>query len=522
MRKKLVVFLLGLVACMALPPISLWPFMLAAFAAHFFILNTVHSENKGLLLSYIFGVGYFVGGLYWIANATLVDWHNFWWAYPFALIGLPLLLALFWGVAGYVTVRFSQPHSSERYILYILSFSITEWLRGVLFTGFPWNLPGYAWDSLPQMLQITSIGGIYLLSLFTIAAGVSIGSLIACRRMKNTYRLKDARNVLSVVFIIILPCIFVFGSLRMPVQNTTAEETAFLVVQPNIAQKIKWEPEQIPNHISTLLQLSDYNAEKYPSLPTKQLYIVWPETALSQPYIDHSSIREKIVQSLESWPVETELFAGVIHIEKDKRSNEPYYYNSIYHLGSHGQMMARYDKTRLVPFGEYMPLMLDRIVTPITGFQGFRHGENRQPFITADGKNIYPLICYETIFPQHIAPRKDNTTSAAMLSITDDSWYGNTSGPYQHNAIARVRAIEQGIPIIRAANTGVSDAFDVYGRQIGSPIAFDTKDAALYFLPKPIEKGTFFAQYHNLIFYIFLIGLGGLLTWEKHKKTKNP
>ena len=474
----------GILCCLALEPYNLWPFMLIGIASFYYFLSQIESTKDAFLNGCSFGLGYFLLGLYWIGNAVFIHWDQYWWLYPFAVLGLPILLAVFWGIASWLSIKFSRRKSFLRSIYFILSLSLIEWVRGWVFTGFPWNLPGYAWGSVLEIVQIVSFGGIYFLTLLTITAGVFIGLAITKKRY-----------LFLLLPLLMFSSLYWWGSERLknnPIE--TDNKSGFLIVQPSIPQTQKWDPSFIPDNIRALINLSSYDVETIGSDLPDNIFILWPETALSQPYFEHSAIKKEVVSMLKNWPVDTYLMTGIIRNEKEGSSNK--YYNSIYKISSQGKIISTYDKKHLVPFGEYIPFIPPEILAPMN-IVNFEHGKNQASFNTK-GLNFMPLICYEAIFPELLHTQKQHD---AIIVTTNDAWYNDAPGPYQHHRMAMFRAIEQGTPLFRAANTGISGAFDSFGRKIMKDIPYNKRAAIFVNTPKSLNKKTFFSKNGNNIFF---------------------
>lgn len=385
----LAAFLCGLIACLGLPFWNIWPATLIGFAFFYTLIAPITNAKSGFILGFFFGLGYFLLGLYWIGNALFINWDDYWWAYPFALLGLPLFLSCFWGTAMAIATHFSASNSLHRFILTVLCLSFVEWVRGWAFTGFPWNLTGYIWNAQLEIAQISHVIGIYLLSLITIFWGLGLG--FTGLLIKQKHKIKASALGLFLLFSFIAT--FVYGQQRL---DQSAEPLAqnqhkTLIVQPNIPQALKWQSDLMLDHIGNLLSLSRYDAQKHGDVSnTKQLFIVWPETAMSDIYFEHKAIKDALTSALQSWPVEdVTLFTGMLHSNEENAG----YYNSLYQINAQGELINRYDKSHLVPFGEYIPYLPPNIIEPLVGIVGFSAGEEERNLIAGDIALI-PLICY--------------------------------------------------------------------------------------------------------------------------------
>lgn len=502
-NKYLISFLLGLIGCLALAPYNFSLLILPSLAGLYWLLSPLNNKDQrktAFLIGVMYALGYFVLGLYWIGNAVIVHWEDYWWAYPFAVFGIPIVLSLFWGASSLLTIVLSRKNSLSRAFLFIALLSMFEWIRGWIFTGFPWNLPGYAWNGILEIAQLSAVGGIYFLTLFT----VLVSTLMA-----HGLRNKQIPYFFVALFLVIL-C-YGLGSLRLYAYNggplgerVYNKQDAVLIVQPNIPQKDKWVPSLVPNHLSKLIELSTYTPDQHTELPEQGLQIVWPETAMSSPYFEHPYYRKKITEALQSWPVETSLITGVLHREpiEGQEADNAHYYNAIYNIDQNGDVIGRYNKRHLVPFGEYIPFIPEDILMPMN-VASFTAGKAENSSFV-DSSKMFPLICYEVIFPRQMMGAdvsESMKTAKALVTITNDAWYADAPGPYQHHAMARFRAIEQGLPLYRSANTGISGAYDSVGQDLGQRIGYGIRKTEMLFSPISLNKQTLFSKYGNLIFF---------------------
>jgi apolipoprotein N-acyltransferase len=451
-RRYLYAVLMGVIAAAALPPVDLTPLLLVSFPALVWLSDAVTRRDAAFFLGWSFGFGFFVGGLYWIGAALLVDIDAFWWLMPFAVLGIPAGLAIFTGaalLAANEAKRRLRLRGTARILMIAVAWCVAEWLRGHILTGFPWNLIGYAWSGAfpgsDPMLQITSIVGIYGLSLITVTAAC------LCARLGDFDRGRGWAG-LAAVLLIALP--MAGGALRL---NHAATDTlrgiTIRLVQPSIPEALKNDPAATADNLRRLLALSTAPSE----VPLAA--VVWPEAA-APPFLERDDeLRRTLALAMPSGAL---LMTGSVrtNLAPAKPTN---IWNSLLVIGPSGDIIASYDKAHLVPFGEFVPLrkiLPMRKITP--GMMDFSAGPGPKTLSLPDLPAVAPLICYEAIFPGAIvdpARRPD-----WLLNITNDAWYGVTSGPFQHFAIARVRAVEEGLPLLRAANNGITAAIDPYGR----------------------------------------------------------
>jgi len=458
-RRGGVAFLLGLCATATLPPIDLTPLLLIAFPGLLWLDEGNPGPWASFRLGYAFGFGFFVSGLYWIAAALLVDIGSFWWLMPFAVIGLPALFALYIGLALLVTKFVTNRLrlcGTARVFAFAIAWTIAEWVRGHAFTGLPWNLIGYAWSGgFPgaiAMLQSVAWIGIYGLSFVTVLAA-SLPALLGTSSLAPVSVGRLLFPGIAAGLLILVPS--VLGAIRLETAPTSDTGIWLRIVQPSIPQSMKWDPAAAQRNFRLLLDLSAAPGSRSVAA------VIWPEAAT--PFLlERDTARRREVGAVA--PGRGYVITGAV------RANPPpdpvrQIWNSLEALNSEGEIVARYDKAHLVPFGEYVPfrdvLPLQKI-TP--GTIDYSAGAGPRTIALSGLPRFAPLICYEVIFPGAVVDEHDRP--AWILNVTNDAWYGQSSGPYQHFAIARTRAVEEGLPLVRVANNGVSGVIDPVGRVI--------------------------------------------------------
>jgi apolipoprotein N-acyltransferase len=450
-------FFLGIAAAAAMPPIDMTPLLAVAFPGLLWLDNGSLSEGASFRLGWVFGFGFFLAGLYWIAAALFVDIARFWWVVPFAAAGLPAGFAIYIGltllVTGMFTRRLRLPPAA-RVIGFAIAWSAAEWARGHLFTGLPWNLIGYAWSGgFPgslAVLQSTAVFGIYGLSFITVLAA-SLMALLGSPQPQPMPAMRRWGPAIAAGLLILIPA--AGGALRLLMTPTVLTGTRLRLVQPSIPETLKWQPAAAKSNFRRLLELSAAPARG------KLNAILWPEAA--SPYLlgRDRPAREAAATIV---PKNGYLIAGALRTNPPPAPIENFW-NSIEALNDNGQIVARYDKAHLVPFGEYMPLRWLLPVDKITpGAVDLTAGPGPRTITLSGLPPFSPLVCYEVIFPGAVIDKADRP--AWMLNATNDAWYGRSSGPYQHFAIARTRAVEEGLPLIRVANNGISAVVDPIGR----------------------------------------------------------
>ena len=453
-RRYLSAFFLGALAAAALPPVDMTPVLLISFGGLVWMEDGSHDARQAFALGWSFGMGFFTAGLYWIGVALTVDWRQFWWLMPFAELGFPAVLAIFTGLALMASdyaARRLRLSGTARVVMLALCWSVLEYARGHVLTGFPWNLMGYAWSGgfpgSAAMLQAGSVFGIYGLSFLTVLAACLPARLGAAA---------GARLLPALAALAIVAVLAGFGAWRLEANpRRDVPNITLRLVQPSIPQTLVNDPQSLVANFRRTLGLT-----LSPGFD-KVSAVIWPESA-GPPFLDRDS--DARLALARAAPPAGLVIAGTV------RANPPpgpitKFWNNLAALDSRGDILATYDKHHLVPFGEYVPF---RDVLPINkitpGTVDFSAGSGPATLTVPGVPPFSPLICYEAIFPEAVVD--PDHRPAWLLNITNDAWYGFTSGPFQHLAIARVRAIEQGLALARAGNNGVSAMIDPLGRVV--------------------------------------------------------
>lgn len=479
-RRALAAFVLGVVLTAALPPLFALPLAFVAFTGLAWLLDGAREGRKpfraALITGWWFGFGYFVSGLYWIANALLVDAQQFGWLIPFAIGGLSAYFAVFPACAA-AAYAMAPESRAARILVFAGAWTVTEYLRGILFTGFPWNLVASVWTFHPATMQALAFMGAYGLGLFSVLL-FAAPSVLAGRA-----RLAAAPMIL----VALVP--FAAGLWRYEAAPASGSDMVpgvkLALVQGDIAQRMKWNPEERIGIVRTYLGLTAK------AVADGATHVVWPETAVPVALGRSPELRAAIAGILRSSSTAQALVAGTLRVTAP---NEPLKaWNSVQVVGRDGEITATYDKFHLVPFGEYVPfrhlLPLDKITA---GSVDFTAGSGPETIAVPGLPPVGPLICYEAIFPEEVARAvKDGASRPGFLiNITNDAWFGRTAGPHQHFAEARLRTIEEGLPMVRGGNTGISAIIDPYGR-IESKLGLGQEGVVDGLLPKNIPAPPF-------------------------------
>lgn len=464
-QRRAIALAAGAFCALALPPFYLWPILFLSLPVLIWLLDGLYEVrgNSGKLsfkaafgTGWWFGLGYFMASLWWISAAFLVDGERFAWMIPFALVGMGAGLGLFTGLAVAIATRFWSDKSS-RIMPFALALSAAEILRGHILTGFPWNAIGYAISDNIYLLQSASVFGIY---------GLNLLVLFICAAPAVLADERGTRSRRPVLFVasLCLGAMFCFGIWRIEVaEKPELTNTDIRIIQPAIPQDQKWLPQNRDWVFNSYLSLTSSALGSQARLDAERL-VIWPESSL--PFLLQQT-PEAFVAISSALNGTGNLAVGAIRQEISEGA--PRYFNSIYLMNGQGVIQDAYDKVHLVPFGEYLPFedLLSGIgLRKLVDAPGaFTAGHSRRLMTLPSGLSLLPLICYEAIFPGMAA--SEDGRPDFLLNVTNDAWFGDTPGPYQHLAQARMRAVEQGLPLVRAANTGVSALIDPHGVTLG-------------------------------------------------------
>jgi apolipoprotein N-acyltransferase len=457
--------------------VDLTPLLVVAFTGLLWLDDGSRGPGASFGLGYTFGLGFFLGGLYWIAGALFVDLANFWWLVPIAAIGLPAAFALYTALtlcAVSVATRYLRLPGTARVFTFAVAWTVAEWVRGHAFTGLPWNLISSTWaGGFPgaiAMLQTVAWFGSYGLSFVTVLAS-SLPALLGA-----TFRtpLSPTRHWAPVLVVLLaVVCLGVTGAIRLELSPSTNTGVWLRIVQPAILQTMKWDPGAADANFRRLLNLTAAPA-RHPIAA-----ILWPEAATPFLLERDAGRRQQIAATA---PKQGYVITGAL------RANPPpgpvvQVWNDIEAVDAKGDIVARYDKAHLVPFGEYIPFREALPFKKITaGTIDFSAGSGSRTITLPGLPPFAPSICYEAIFPGAIVD--EDARPAWILNVTNDAWYGRSSGPFQHLASARTRTVEEGLPMIRVANNGISAVIDAVGR-VRAIIDLDTIGYADVTLPNP-------------------------------------
>lgn len=483
-RRVLFAFAAGAVSATGFAPLEFFPALLLGYAALVLLLDGAATRARPIRAAAVAGwaflFGQFLVGWHWIGYAFLVDPASHLWQMPFAVTGLCAGLALYGALACGVAARFWCA-GPARLLVFAVTLGLAEWLRGHLFTGFPWNLTAYGWGASLAMLQSASLMGAYGLSFLTILLGASLAEPFS------------GRWRMTIVCCAIFAALWGYGIGRlaaMPPRDVPG--VTVRLVQPNIPQREKYVRALVARNWQRLVALS--NAPGHPTA------IVWPEAATSFPVARVPAALDQIALFTGRGQ---SLMTGSDRIDPGPQGRA--FYNSFYSFPAGGAEPSVYDKFHLVPFGEYVPyasMLIHVGISQLVVGEGFTPGDHPH-LLRAPGVPAFsPLICYEAIFP-HAVVDPGEARPGWMVNITDDSWFGPWAGPAQHLLTVRVRAIEEGLPIARAANTGISAMIDANGR-LRASLALGREGIVDAHLPNALEPPPY-ARFGDFILLLFLV-----------------
>jgi len=445
---------LGALAVLALPPFHAVPVLAVSFTGLVWIVFGSGRIRSAFAAGWWFGFGFFVAGLYWLGNALLVDSARFGWMVPFAVGGLGAGLALFPALACGLARAMAGAHAGDgtRVLWFALAWVALEWLRGMVLTGFPWNLVGTVWVFSETMIQPAAWIGVHGLSFMTV--------LLAAVPAVLGWEPEKKRQA-AVLFIgaVGLLAWFVAGLARLqylgPAAAADVADVRLRLVQPAIPQNLKWVSSERAGHVIKQVAMSQEPASPPPT------HVIWAETAVPFYLERNAELRAHLAAAV---PAGGALVVGAPRATPP--GENPFrVWNSLHVLADDGAIAASYDKAHLVPFGEYVPLRawLPAEVVKIThGAIDFSAGPGPVALPIPGAPRASPLICYEAIFEGRVTPEGERP--GWLLNLTNDAWYGISPGPYQHFAAARLRAVEEGLPLVRVANNGISAIVDSLGR----------------------------------------------------------
>jgi len=472
----------GALGALAMPPFGIWPALAVSFPVLVLLIDGANGTWGQRLraaagIGWAFGFGYFLASLWWIGAAFLVEADVFGWLLPFAVVAMPAGLALFTAL-GAVAARLAWSSGPWRLFAFASAFSASEWLRGHVLTGFPWNTFGYAFSASLPLMQSAALTGVYGLTFFALLLLASPVLLLGGRR-------SDRAAV--AVAALVLATAWAWGAARLAATPLSFEPAVALrIMQPNLQQDQKFNYQGRHAVLEHYLELSARPSPRYPGGLNDVTVLIWPESAFPFIYEREPWAAQRISETL---PANVVLVTGAARYGAPPSGQVSPFFNSIRVIDHEGHVLRSTDKAHLVPFGEYLPFQtfLEEIgleqLTRVRG--GFSSAPSLRALEVPGLPLVAPLVCYEIIFSGNVIPTGQRPRM--LLNVTNDAWFGATPGPYQHFAQARLRAIEEGLPLIRAANTGISAIIGPMG-QIVAHAGLQTEALIDGPLPQPLKE----------------------------------
>ena len=497
----LIPLILGFVTSFSLPPYSYFfiNFLTFPLLLIFLILNYKKGKWSSFKIGWMFGFGYFVSNLYWITNSLKFE-ENFKPLIPIALILIPLFLGIFYGLVTFACSFFSLKKKFSSIIIFSIFFSLIEFIRSFVLGGFPWNLIVFSWSDYLPFLQVLSYIGTYSFNLLSVTIFL-IPAII----------LFNYRKGIKVIFLIcttfILLINFLYGSFIIKSNDKFIQNDLNFVVKivsPKISINRYFEDESPEKIISELVELSQPNN-------LKKTIFIFPEGALSNIYLEDLKNYSYIFS--KNYSEKHKIIMGINSIEDKK------VFNSMVVLDKDLNILTKYNKNKLVPFGEFLPFekfFFKFGLKKIT--QGYRSfsSDNERKIININNLNFVPLICYEIIYSGKINKTEENFD--LILNISEDGWFGNSVGPYQHFSHSIFRSIEEGKNLVRSANNGISAFINPKGQIINK--IKSTERGVIEVKSFDQTKKTPFSSFGNKIFFYFLLFYISLFFFLKKKENR--
>lgn len=483
---KTLSFFLGWLTVAALPPFYAFPVMFVSLPGLLLLIQTAPAARAAFGRGYTFGFAFFAFGLSWIGNALLIDAAALGWLYPLAFLACGFFFGLFAALPAWLSWYFKP--LAAKYLALPALWVIFEWLRSFILTGFPWNLLGSVLAFDDRLIQFASVGGTYALSLITL--------LIAGAPVFCVYN-RTRRTIAAVLVVVLLGSVFLFGFGEYRIRRYPIAESdiKIRIVQPDIPQELKWRDDVLESNFAKYIALSQAPGQEEID------FTVWGETASPFP-LDFDAPR--LQQLLPAVPPQGYLVTGLVRYQFDGVSRYiPY--NSMFVIDRSGNIPAFYDKSHLVPFGEYIPLRkyLPEWIRPVVNVIGtFRAGAGPEKIELPGYPPLGGLICYEIIFPHQIIDPENRPDW--IINLTNDGWYGDSAGPRQHLVTAKLRAVEEGISIVRAANTGISAVITPLGI-VSASLGLNQAGVLDAFLPQPADFSTTYSKCGNAFTLIWCL-----------------
>ncbi len=510
-----IALILGSISASIFAPLYFFPLAILTFSGLFLLSNHCRNNKESFWIGWCFGFGQFVFGLYWISISLFVDIERFFWLLPFALFLIPAVLAIYIGLTlllvNFIAKKFTIA-SWKKILLLAVIWVFFEYLRSILFTGFPWNLVGYSFLFSESLSQSASAVGIYGLSLIAITFYCSGALFLELRnpkifgqeifKKKIKFSLdKNSQPFLGFVAVII-GLVWIVGFYRFNnYQPQLYPNATFRLVQPAVKQEDKWSPDYRYNAFLENIRLSHKAGFENVN------YVVWSESAV--PYIINPLTSYGLLGDIATAaPKDGFVIAGALRAKfKDNNRDLSNIWNTIFVINNKAQAVDYYDKNHLVPFGEYIPFANQfPFISKITdGAVNFSSGDGFKTLkLNSKTPSFSPLVCYEAIFPDNIIDKAN--PPKFLLNLTNDAWFGSSSGPYQHFDMVKMRSIEYGMPTIRVANSGISGLINPVGKVIAA-IPLNQKGVLDVMLMENLPQTIYMKFGNKIVFWLSLIFL---------------
>lgn len=478
---QITALLLGALSVPALPPYFLFPILFITFSGLLLLLQTAGKKKTAFALGYWFGFGFYACGFAWVGNALLIDAKTFGWLYPIVFLASGAFFGLFVALPALFSYYFKN--LSAKYLAFAAFWVIFEWIRSFFLTGFPWNLLGTTLAFAAAPIQAASVFGTYGLSWLVL--------MITAAPALYLYRRSRTALAVSLAIILTLSAAdLLFGVWRLQQLSDNQEsDIKIRIVQPSIPQSMKWSPTSLEDNLYSYVSMS-----REPGLEDID-FVIWGETASAFPLDFDDYYRQVVTNAI---PEKGHLITGLVRYEADE-DNRYQPLNSLFVMNKQGIIEGKYDKSHLVPFGEYIPLRqyLPHWVRPVTNtIANFKAGKGPQNLNIASYPEFGALICYEIIFPAQVVSKGHKPEW--LVNLTNDGWYGDSAGPHQHLVSAQMRAVEEGITVVRVANSGISAVINRLGI-IQSSLSLNRSAILDTRLPEQLSTPTLYGKHSNFI-----------------------
>ena len=495
-HRKTTALVLGLAAAFGFAPSYAVLVTLCSLLAAFVLTDKMQNLRQVAAVGYWYGFGMFAAGFYWIGNALLIDVAAFGWLYPFALFGAGAFFGLFTIVPFMLWHQFSALGVWHKIVAFAAAWVLMEWVRSFILTGFPWNPLGSVFAFHPVWMQTASLWGVYGLSFLAVCLAGSL--YVYCYGQKRG----------AVVFFAMLLFMMGFGAWRVGQYKPYAGEITVRLVQPSIPQQMKWKREILEENFAAYIEMSRQK-------PLTDIdFVIWGETAIP---FDLDRDWRHLQQLKGAVPPQGYLIGGMVRFDGEKA------YNSLYVFNEEGGVEGFYDKSHLVPFGEYIPLRkyLPEWIKPVAAnMADFGAGKKYKNIKIGDYPIFGALICYEIIFPGEVV--NPNERPSWLVVLSNDGWYGNSTGPHQHLAAAQMRAVEEGVTVVRSANSGISAVINPVGQVVAS-LPLNEEGILDVRLPHYLQISTFYSRCKNIpIFFSIVLILSALIIYVRLISANNP